>query len=376
MEQLQSSVRKRAAFTLVELLVVIGIIAVLIAILLPALTKARRSAQTVACAANLRSILQATQIFASQNNGYLPGSVYSTSRFLFKEPAAGSQVAGNALFPTPYSNDNCPGIIHYSDWCSPLARIMGVKFNEGSDRQARGERYMTMRDLRQFRCPNNEFLAPEFGSNLTQYVTTGAMISYNTALGFLVTRTTASVNNGGTWGMSTSRPEWNVPASYNTKLSKVGDPSRKVFIADGSKFSAGNGSPQVSETLPDADLNFTGSLGGPFADQGPTRFTRAWNRDRVPGNGGSGIDCRTFWARHGPSLPRVGATPDTYRFNVGFFDGHVETLGDLEGSNPSMWYPKGTELVVTTGGSGQFFEDVYKKYFGKDYPMSSPFIVP
>jgi len=56
----------------VELLVVIGIIAVLIAILLPALGRARSQAQSVACLANLRSIGQAINIYAVGNKQSLP----------------------------------------------------------------------------------------------------------------------------------------------------------------------------------------------------------------------------------------------------------------------------------------------------------------
>jgi len=60
-------------FTLVELLVVIGVIAVLIAILLPALTKARAMSQTVTCASNMRQIGMAVFQFAQDHQGRAPG---------------------------------------------------------------------------------------------------------------------------------------------------------------------------------------------------------------------------------------------------------------------------------------------------------------
>ncbi len=60
------------AFTLVELLVVIGIISVLVSILLPALGSARESAQTVKCMSNLRQIGIGLRIYASNNKDVLP----------------------------------------------------------------------------------------------------------------------------------------------------------------------------------------------------------------------------------------------------------------------------------------------------------------
>ncbi len=59
-------------FTLVELLVVIGIIALLISILLPALNQVKRKAQGAACASNMRQIYTAMVMFTHDNKGHLP----------------------------------------------------------------------------------------------------------------------------------------------------------------------------------------------------------------------------------------------------------------------------------------------------------------
>ena len=84
---LTSDSQKTAGFTLVELLVVIGVISVLISILMPTLAKMRQQARTVECAANLRQLGQAWQMYANTNNGVCvpgrlptagaPGGVYS-----------------------------------------------------------------------------------------------------------------------------------------------------------------------------------------------------------------------------------------------------------------------------------------------------------
>lgn len=64
--------RHRRAFTLIELLVVIAIIAILAAILFPVFARAKENARRTNCLGNFRSIYQAVNMYADNNQGYMP----------------------------------------------------------------------------------------------------------------------------------------------------------------------------------------------------------------------------------------------------------------------------------------------------------------
>ncbi len=73
--------KKQSAFTLVELLLVIAIIAVLIALLIPALSGVREQANRIKCMANLRSIGQAMHLYANDNRNQYPRTIYNDGSF-------------------------------------------------------------------------------------------------------------------------------------------------------------------------------------------------------------------------------------------------------------------------------------------------------
>ena len=88
--------RSRHAFTLIELLVVISIIALLVGILLPALGAARRTAQTVKCASNMRQLGIGFMGYATDNEGKFPlNSLYDSTTWWYQGDVIGTYLPGD-----------------------------------------------------------------------------------------------------------------------------------------------------------------------------------------------------------------------------------------------------------------------------------------
>ncbi|MCP4249882.1 MAG: prepilin-type N-terminal cleavage/methylation domain-containing protein, partial [bacterium] len=154
----------QSAFTLVELLVVVSIIALLISILLPSLSTAREQAKTVTCMAIQSGLGRGHAGYQSAENGWMAGSPGTSGTVLF----------GQGATPNFDAVDTPSARIQTWDWMTPL-NLYTSWHNE------RGWRWESL--VTKFLCPKNQFLSLPFRNGAigpTPDWPAQPMMSYNT----------------------------------------------------------------------------------------------------------------------------------------------------------------------------------------------------
>jgi len=354
-------------FTLIELLVVISIIALLVSLLLPALSGARRTGQRVACLAGLKNIGAGAAAYSTDNDDAILGGP-ATSGLGLVRPDGSTFAAGTGH------------LVQRWDFMGPLAQQWGLPIPEANGTNPSVvQRFRAMRGDPAFLCKSNNFLATHFqGANAG----TGRLISYNTVRWqlFVSAGSAASAGfkgdpSGLTWypdGTQSAQPfpDTKLPVGYGPRVNRLGSPANKVFCHDGARYCGG-------DLSPDYDLTLNASWGGAFSDAGghltagPSTTYPAHSLDRnwAPGNAVAPlgkIDGRQYAFRHSTGAPPDGAAANAFKLNLVYHDGHAETQGDLTASNPNQWLPKDT----TIGDLTNIWKDTVQQ-FG----MTDPYIV-
>ena len=275
---------RHKGFTLVELLVVIGIIAVLISILLPTLSKIRRQANTLKCSSNMRQLSMAMLMYINDNKGKFPPSEFST-------------IAG--IYPYGFS------------WCNELVRRNYIK----------GPGFSV------YKKPNSATNAKSFPSNspfkcpegVEEDVTAGGAGDYPTDLknnSYRVPNDGACAQEG--FGIAT----WYQLNCRNNSATNAWPHGSRITPFMGWQSSSKDNIDLIKESAWQRNIGMVkkGAELVMIVEASDQNWFDQTESSRYPGN-----FIRRLGARHGQRTPESGGKwPGGNAFaNFAFFDGHV-----------------------------------------------------
>jgi prepilin-type N-terminal cleavage/methylation domain-containing protein len=150
------SKRKGSGFTLIELLVVIAIIAILAALLLPALANAKKKAQGIGCLSNMKQLQLAAMLYGNGNNDYFPANV-----------ALAPQLGGDSTTGSPCWVDGTMdggGLTESPNGCATNDFYLGVNGLRGFGVTLVGSLGPYAKAAGAYHCPADKYIDPNHGT--------------------------------------------------------------------------------------------------------------------------------------------------------------------------------------------------------------------
>jgi prepilin-type processing-associated H-X9-DG protein len=292
----------------VELLVVIGIIALLISILLPALSKARDQANLIKCLSNVRQLGMASKMFALDHKGFIPTST--------SDAPTSSPVRFNDPYQQKFIWRNSGGSPIVADWASSLMLYLGYRDNDVNNFENENVSPIPgWTPPAVFKCPNDPAqTGPTPGYQLYNNVTGGF---YPVSYGINADITSLIGSDGKGWFTLSSgsiQVSGGGGLPLNCQVDRVAYPSNTLLFADcGVLASAANGGDSGSVlNWPDVLYYTTNGLSGYSPLSSAANYYKIYTLEGV--NDATYMNARIPLKRHGN------------RINVVFCDGHAATV--------------------------------------------------